>query len=244
MSKYHIPSRATSLYIWFKLLDKNGKVLRDYGMQGCYGSITYQMDTKTETIQVYRAEGLMPYNFAEVKRWIDDITDAGFPCELIYDPDATSDEMRQEKWAEATAASKKMKEIILAFREHGLQKANPYNDYVWGKPGPQNYKFNVHLKDYANKSHLFSTLTLIRMLSESSMSTVPEIYFNMMDADPLRDKFEAIQEAHRGPVNGGSHAVTYKGNGKSITREAIMKKFKAKNNLRDGRIAIHAAWQG
>lgn len=242
--KYHNSDRAQSAYVWFKLLDADGKIIRDYGMQGCFGSITYQMDTKTQTIQVYRAENLMPYKYAEVKRWIDDLNDIGFPCDMSYDPDATNDEMKQEKWAEATAKSEKMKDIILAFRKHGLN-ASPYASVsLWGKPGPENYKFNVHLKHYHNKSHLFSTLTLIRMLSESTMSTIPEMYFQMMDADPNRDKFDAIQDAHKGPVSGGSHAITYKGNGNNVTRKRLMDTFKTKENLHNSRISIHAAWRG
>lgn len=239
--KYHNSDFAKSAYVWFKLLDKDGNIIRDYGMQGCFGGITYEMDKKTATIQVYRDENMMPYKLTEVQRWINDLNDVGFPCDMTYDPTSTGSEMSQEKWAKDTAASKQMEDMIIAFRKHGLVE-NPYNS--WGKPGPQNYKFNVHLKHYSNKSHLFSTLTLIRMLSESTMSTIPELYFQMMDADPDRDKFEAIQDAHKGPINGGSHAVTYKGNGSNVSRKALMDRFKSKTDLHTGRIAIHTAWNG
>jgi len=235
MGKYHFVERASNYYVWFKLLDKNGKVLRDYPSAACFGAINTTMDSNTATIHVYRPKNLMPYNVPEIKRWINDINEMGFPCEFDYDSNSVGDSEKQEKWANESV-KKDLSDLALTIRRHGSPAPVDPNQY---------YNFYVHLKYYVNKSHVFSTLSLIRALSESYMSTIPEIYFETMDKNPNADKFQALQDAHKtGRTSGHSHAVTYNGNGSNVSHKKLMDRFKEKADIYNSRLAIHAAWKG
>jgi hypothetical protein len=107
---------------------------------------------------------------------------------------------------------------------------------------------NVRTEDYKSKTHLFSTLTLLRLLWESGMNKVPEIYFQLMDEDPARDKLDAIQRAHKtkGIYTNGGHCVTFNGNGGNIDKETLFARFDKSNGVFAsgwGR-GINAAWHG
>lgn len=119
------------------------------------------------------------------------------------------------------------------------------------------HNFFVKLSDYEDKNHLFSTLCLIRCLTESGINRVPEEYFKLMDANPGRDKFEACQIAHKTVSRKNkhydpqcyantAHMVTYDGNGDNIPNSTILARFKKKKlNIRDtGFLRINAHWNG
>lgn len=109
------------------------------------------------------------------------------------------------------------------------------------------YHFHVYMENYKSKTHMFSTLTLLRMLWESPMHKVPLLYFKMMDEYPQRDKLDAIQAAHKskGNYTGGGHCVTYAGNGGNIDKETLFARFnKGTGVFTSGGLAINAAWKG
>jgi len=248
MGKYRHSDRNRSNSVWFKTLDETGKVIRDYPQAACFAQIAtkpsmaanggyysgYGMDRNTKTIHVYRNKSNMPYDVPEIKRWIADLNEMGFPCRFVGD-EITSDEEKQKSFVKDTVKTS-LRVAALKIIRHGNSAPVDPNKF---------YNFFVDLKDYKDKSHLFSTLSLIRMLSESYMDHVPERYFEMIDSDPSVDKFQALQTAHKqGSVSGG-HAVTFEGNGTNISHSALMKRFeKTSADLWDGDLAINNSWRG
>lgn len=251
MGKYYHPERSQSAQVWFKTLDETGKVLKDYPGAACYAQIAakaydeeyikkypfyamYGMHKDTKSIHVYRSKAFMPYNVPEIKRWIDDLNEMGFPCRFVHE-EVEGDDSRQEKWAKGTTTKKDFEDMALRFIRHGAAAPVDPNAY---------YNFFVDVKDYQNKSHLFSTLTLIRMLSECYYDKVPELYFEMLDKDPAMDKLQALQDAHRNGNANGGHCVTFEGNGKNVTRDKLFKRFEKQNDIWDGTLNINECWKG
>jgi len=232
----------TTPYVWFKLLDKAGKLLEDYPDAPCYGSIAHGFDDKAAQIHVYHDKAKVPYDKACVERWIIDLNEMGFPC--TFTSEEESDIGKQEKFVSATV-NEGLEEMALGLLRHGIE------------PAPASFNFFINVHDYENKNHLFSTLSLIRCLTESGICKVPEEYFKLMDAHPGMDKFEACQVAHKvvtkrdkrydpkDHANTG-HMITYDGNGENISRDTLMKRFKERKiNLRDeGYLKINANWNG
>jgi hypothetical protein len=250
MGKYHHQERSTSAQVWFKTLDGGGTVLKDYPGAACYAQIiaksydedyvkkypyyaNYGMHKDTKIIHVYRSKKDMPYDVPEIKRWIDDLNELGFPCRFAND-DVEGDDTKQEKWAKETI-KKDVRAIALRFIRQGAAAPVDPNKF---------YNFFVDIKDYDNKTHLFSTLTLIRMLSENYYDKVPELYFEMLDKDPKMDKLQAIQDAHKATNTNGGHCVTYSGNGSNVTRDKLFKRFEKKNDIWEGTININECWKG
>ncbi len=169
----------------------------------------------------------------------------GFPCSFVENENPDPAAM-QEEFTKATV-DEGLVDMAIALMRHGNDPSSP-NSF---------HNFFVDLDKYEDKNHLFSTLCLIRCLTESGICYIPEIYFSIMDNTPGMDKLEAIQLAHKkvssrtkryDPKNyaNTSHMVTFDGNGSNITKEAIMAKFaKAKLNLRDaGFLGLNASWNG
>jgi len=96
------------------------------------------------------------------------------------------------------------------------------------------YNFQINVCDYEYKSHLMGTLMLLRMLTETGLCMVPEIYFQMMDADPKADKFDILQTAHKKPrehnrfygIGNTGHMVTFDGNGRNVVKEKLFEQYK------------------
>lgn len=243
MTKYRHAERSTSASVWFKTLDGGGKVLKDYPSAPCFAQITYKpgqygvgygMHKDTKTIHVYRSKSAMPYNVPEIKRWIDDLNELGFRCRFA-DDGVVGDVKKQESFIQSTINKKLQEFAIKVIRAGHPAPADP-NEF---------YNFYIDLKDYKDKSHLFSTLSLIRMLSESYYDTVPETYFNMMDKDPTLDKFQALQDAHKKCNTSGGHCVTYNGNGDNVSHKELMKRFdKHGDDLWEGTLRINECWGG
>ena len=98
------------------------------------------------------------------------------------------------------------------------------------------YNFQINIRDYQFKAHLFATLMLIRALYERGICKIPEIYFEMMDKNPEADKFDTIQTAHKqvktgyawdgkGQCANAGHMITHEGNGKNVTKEILFGKY-------------------
>lgn len=67
--------------VWFKTLDKDGNVIRDYTNQACFSDLTYYgISSAVKKIIIYNQKKLTPYKFNAVKRWIKEINKLGFPC--------------------------------------------------------------------------------------------------------------------------------------------------------------------
>jgi hypothetical protein len=243
--KYYKKDVRTTNYVWFKLLDKTGKVIKDYAEYACYGVIAHGFDKDARQIHIYHSKERVPYTISCIKRWIADINEMGFPCRFL-DDEFEDDASTYEKFISNTIAEE-LTPAILTLMRHGHEALVSLNKF---------HNFYVNLDDYKDKNHLFSTLSLIRCLTESGICYVPEVYFKIMDADPGFDKLEACQAAHKKVskkyefsndvyVNSG-HMITFHGNGENIAHEDLMKRFsKAKVDLRDtGNLKINLNWNG
>lgn len=145
---------------------------------GCFYHITYGAIQKDVTkIILFHPREKVPYKRVDIKRFIDDLNDMGFPCYYKLNND---------------------KEI----------------------------RIELKLEDYKKKTHLTSTLTLLRCLWEGTqISTIPEAYFQILDKDKKVDKFIALQDAHRQVMPYVGHVVTAKTNGNNIDKEEFFKKL-------------------
>lgn len=88
-TKYYDENRAKNLsaYMWYRLLDKSGKVITNYANAACYGSISGGTIPKnTAVIDVYRERKLIPYNDEAIVRYVYDLNDMGFPVTLVSLP--------------------------------------------------------------------------------------------------------------------------------------------------------------
>lgn len=89
------------------------------------------------------------------------------------------------------------------------------------------WEFTVAFSDMISKLHLNSTLQLIRCLYENDgISQIPARYFEMIDADPKRDKLEAIQLAMKVGDFNYNHTPTSKLTPGTIDRETLFTRFK------------------
>ena len=245
MHKYYIDIPTTN-YVYFKLLDKSDKVIENCPNYPCYGSIAHGFNTKATKIHVYHEKTKVPYNTDCIKRWIADLNEMGFPCSFIED-ELPDDTVKQTRHCKDTV-NDGLSNMALLIMRHGQQP----------DPGPNSFhNFYVDLNQYENKNHLFSTLSLIRCLTETGICKVPEVYFGLMDAEPQRDKLDACQASHKivsskekkyDPMSYANtgHMVTYDGNGKNIAKEKLMERFKKeKIDLRDrGHLTINSNWNG
>lgn len=223
---YYNRSTGTIASVNFKLLDEGGKVIRDYVDQSCFSAITYAMIPRgTATVIIRHKKSMVPYKVLEIKRWIADINEMGFPCSFIEKPGPTEIE-RQKKYIHATVRGD-LNELAIGLLNHGQEEA--------GQHGEDNYyNFEVSLKDFEYKSHFISTLMLVRCLTESIICKVPEIYFKMIDENPRADKFDTMQTAHKklgtyghnDSYHNTNHMITYDGNGSNTTREKLWARYK------------------
>lgn len=233
----------TSNHVWYKLVDKSDKSIENYADNACFAAIAHGFSKSARKIHIYHDKAKVPYDLACVKRWIADLNDMGFPCAFAEDENSPS--IKQEQFLRESVADG-LEEMGLMLLRHGVE------------PDAATYNFYVELKDYEDKNHLFSTLSLIRCLTESGICRVPEEYFKLMDQNPKRDKLEACQLAHKKVssrelrkydpyhyANTG-HMVTWDGNGDNITRDRLLERFKkTKTDLRDGGyLSINSNWNG
>jgi hypothetical protein len=239
-----------SHHIWFKLIDINGKLIKDFGEDVCFGPIVRGFDASADVIQIYHDKHLVPYSVTEIKNWIDSINDMGFPCRFEEEVDSII--AGQLGFINETV-NEGLEDMTIMIMRQGKELP------------PAAYNFFVNIHDYEDKNHMFSTLFLIRCLLESGINRVPEEYFKLMDVEPQRDKLEACQLAHKivsckdKPYDpkcyaNVEHMVTSDGNGENITQVALMERFaKCKVNVRDKgylRVALNwncsndKGWQG
>lgn len=84
MKKYYNKSANIINYVWFNLLDENGKIIKEYPNEACFASITsYGISKKVKTILIYHDKRSVPYSEKSINRWIDDVNEIGFPCAFI-----------------------------------------------------------------------------------------------------------------------------------------------------------------
>lgn len=239
--KYYKDIPTTS-YVSFKLLSANRRLIIDYANNPCFANIAHGFDEKTRFIQVYHEKRKVPYSVNEVKRWIDDLNEVGFPCSFENDLDKLI--AQQVAYLNSTV-NNDLENMALMVLRHGKEVPETH------------YNFFVKTNDFTNKNHLFSTLFLIRCLFESGINRVPEEYFKLMDNEPTLDKFDACQTAHKIVSNttkkydpliyaNTGHMITFDGNGKNITKAALMERFTTrKTDLHDkGFLRINFNWNG
>ena len=182
MQKYYDSTKRTNDRVWFKLLDKDGRVIKEQRNDACFSTITYYtIPAETVTILIYHAKDAVPYSVENIERWIKEINELGFPCSF---------------------------EVTLT------------NDY----------HFTIKVADYVYKTHLVSTLMFIRCLYETGIAYIPERYFQLLDEKPDRDKFEAIQIAHKTAPEyfNWNHTVTSKENGSdNVTKDVLWGRYAA-----------------
>lgn len=196
--------------VYYKFLNKEGKPIpapisaysEYYDTEGkdghaCFSGF-YQSAIPKEAIKIhiFHQVKMVPYSRVDVKRYIDDLNEMGFPCRYV----------------------KNLDKVI---------------------------KIELNLKDYKWKSHLCSTLTLLRVLWESGLAKIPDYYFEAMEANPKADKFIEIQKAHKHPnlYNYGGHTIAAKGTA-NISRKAFFEKIEtSKKEVYDtGNAGINKYW--
>lgn len=103
--------------------------------------------------------------------------------------------------------------------------------------------FTLELKNFEFKAHLTITLQLIRALFEDHICYIPEVYFDLLESGAEKDKFFALQLAHKIVTNrknlsimGGfpnqNHMVTYDNNfTKPLGQEVFWERIKESKNL-------------
>ena len=117
---------------------------------GCFSELTYSpIDAKWKSVLIKEPINIIPYEPREIKRWLRDLNELGFPCHF-----------------------------------EGID---------------EHLKIRLVLKEFKSKPHLSSTLMLIRLLWEMGMNKIPDIYFQVMDANPNANKFIQLQKAHKHP---------------------------------------------
>lgn len=88
-------------------------------------------------------------------------------------------------------------------------------------------EFTVAISDFISKVHFNSTLQLIRCLYENDgISRIPARYFDMIDADPNRDKLEAMQLAMKVGYFNYNHTPTSQHTPGTIDKETLFTRFK------------------
>lgn len=237
----------TTSYVWFKLLDGLGKEVENFPDSACYSVIAHGFDKRAKQIHIYHEKAKIPYSIDCIKRWINDLNEMGFPCSFINDESPDDPSKKSEQFAKTTINDGLIDMALLLMR-HGNEPPGSPDKF---------HNFYVELDKYEDKNYLFSTLSLVRCLTESGICKIPEVYFNIIDENPGIDKLEACQNAHK-KVSGKNerydprcyantgHMITFDGNGTNVTRESLMARFKkAKVDLRDpGSLKINASWNG
>ncbi len=222
--KYYNEKTATVKTVSFKLLDKTGKVISNHTDEACFSAITYYpIPNGVSVVAVHHRKSMVPYDVPAIKRWIADINEMGFPCSFVDDTIQTDFE-KQKAFLQTTVHAN-MAELAQKLLRHG-EEDKP-------KDSKDEYVFEVRLDDFEYKSHFISTLMLIRCLTESLICKVPEIYLQMMDANPGASKFETLQNAHkklgRYGVDGNhntNHMITFADNGSNVSKETLWKRYK------------------
>lgn len=232
----------TTTHVWYDLIGIDKGRVDGYENAVCFAHIAHGFHQDADIIRLYHEKRLVPYNPPEIKRWITDLNNVGFPCgfEEQLDPLIASCVSHINN-----TVNTGLEDMTLMIMRQGEELP------------PTTHNFFIKVADYKDKNHMFSTLFLIRCLLETGINRVPEEYFKLMDTNPARDKFEAIQIAHKivtyrdAPYDPKSHAsrdhmVTFDGNGENITQSALMSRFaESKTDVRDkGYLRLSINWNG
>lgn len=203
--KYYLPNTYTNSDVSFRLLNENLNLIEDFQRRACFSEITYKSFSKNcRYVIIYRSKDEIPYTFEICARWIKELNDFGFPCEI--------------------------------------------------KDCGEKIEFWVDLKNYKYKMHLSSALSLIRDLFESQICFTPEYYFNLIESNPKRNKFLALQKAHEklseedeSQYFNSNHIVIGDIEGrKNITLTRLFKRFKnTVHDIYSGRYTkLDKLWDG
>lgn len=220
---YYIDDVSTSTFVHYKLLAEGGKILRDYTAESCFSALTYAViPTDTAVVHIYHPKSMLPYKVPEIKRWIKEISEMGFTASFIEE---VSNEFEKQNTYVAGTVQTDMCELAQKLLRHGIEPVIQNNV-------DQYYHFEIKLSDYKYKSHLVSALMLVRCLTETGICKVPEIYFQMLDANPNLDRFDALQTAHKKlhDMNisaNSNHMITYRANSaNNVSMETLLKNYK------------------
>lgn len=219
---YFITGAQTTTHVRYKLLDNTGKIVKDYPDEICFRAITYSpIPESAAVVHIYHEKTMVPYKVPEIRRWINDITEAGFAATFVED--AVSDVSKQKSFIAGTVQAD-MCELGQKLIRHG-HEGSPDNEDKY-------YRFEIRLSDFKYKSHLISTLMLVRCLTETGICLVPDIYFEMLDKNPNLDKFDAIQTAHKDLNKRMSkhnynynHMITWVDNGSNVDRQTLLARY-------------------
>lgn len=85
MSKYYIDKVLTDIRVSWECRDANGKVLSGGTEQQCFSLITYgKIEEHVKSIHPFKALDKIPYSKDNISRWIEELNDLGFPCEVSF----------------------------------------------------------------------------------------------------------------------------------------------------------------
>lgn len=200
----------------YKLLDKNNRLIEDAVNHPCFSEISYgPISENVVWIIVHSRKEITPYSIESIERWITDLNEIGFPCSFSSFDKTSSAKNKKGVFIGDGISFSPRKDIIN--REKILDAVSDCHNFI------------ININDYVYKTHLISTLMLIRALYEQGICRVPQIYFQMIDENPATDKLDAIQSAHKvrhGHGGGSGHMITYPGNGGNVSSKILFENFK------------------
>jgi hypothetical protein len=84
-TKYHKGTEANN-YVSYRELDEGGVVLEGHHNAACFASIfNGSIHKKSRVIELYHSLSLIPYDKPEIERWVNIISEIGFPCTIKFD---------------------------------------------------------------------------------------------------------------------------------------------------------------
>lgn len=113
--------------------------------------------------------------------------------------------------------------------------------------------FTVSVDDYKWKPHLLSALVLLRLIKESNLCKLPELYFQGLDEKPEQDRFKLLKRVHIGAEwCNSNHMATFKSDcDRNITHAQLFENFEAskldihyRGRGKFGYAMVNQAWWG
>lgn len=88
LSFYNADGKNLHTSVSYRTFDKNHNLLNDYGSCACFYAFTQNViPSEIDLIEVYHSLKQIPYSNEIIARWIGELNELGFPCEVRFDAD-------------------------------------------------------------------------------------------------------------------------------------------------------------
>lgn len=176
---YTEDGKKLNIKVSYRVIGENNQTIFDVALSSCFASVTYHpIDATATLIEIYRPFNEIPYSFDFIEKWIKELNEFGFPCEVKKD-----------------------------------------GDVVY---------FYLILKNFKYKAMINCTLQLVRCLFENGICIIPELYYQLVEKSPNKDKFLLLQDAHKDKIltenyANTNHMVTHHRNRYNISKQDFEK---------------------